>query len=75
MCLPGEWDDSYTYNFNSMFQEGMCIKQVRTDIVNGDFSGCDVRVFNQAATSSITISSKGTSRLERKITCFIRHRN
>ncbi len=49
MCLPGEWDDSYTYNFNSMFQEGMCIKQVRTDIVNGDFSGCDVRVFNQAA--------------------------
>ena len=49
MCLPGEWDDSYTYNFNSMFQEGMCIKKVRTDIVNGDFSGCDVRVFNQAA--------------------------
>ena len=21
MCLPGEWDDSYTYNFDSMFQE------------------------------------------------------
>ena len=49
MCLPGEWDDSYTYNFDSMFQEGMCIKKVRTDIVNGDFSGCDVRVFNQFA--------------------------
>ena len=48
-CVYREWDDSYTYNFNSMFQEGMCIKQVRTDIVNGDFSGCDVRVFNQFA--------------------------
>ena len=49
MCLPGEWDDSYTYNFDSLFQEGMCIKQVRTDIVNGDFTGCDIRVFSQFA--------------------------
>ena len=47
MCLPGEWDDSYTYNFDSMFQEGMCIKEVRTDVQNGDFTGCDVRVFSQ----------------------------
>ena len=49
MCLPGEWDDSYTYNFDSMFQEGMCIKEVRTDVQNGDFTGCDVRVFSQFA--------------------------
>ena len=27
----------------------MCIKEVRTDIQNGDFTGCDIRVFNQYA--------------------------
>jgi hypothetical protein len=49
MCVPGEWDDTYTYNFDSMFTEGMCIKEIRTDIKGGDFSGCDVRVFSQFA--------------------------
>ena len=49
MCVPGEWDNSYTYNFLSLFRSGMCIKEVRTDIQGGDFSGCDIRVFNQYA--------------------------
>jgi hypothetical protein len=49
MCVPGEWDNSYTYNFLSLFRSGMCIKEVRTNIQNGDFTGCDVRVFNQFA--------------------------
>ena len=49
MCVPGEWDNSYTYNFLSLFRSGMCIKEVRTDIQDGDFSGCDIRVFNQYA--------------------------
>jgi hypothetical protein len=49
MCVPGEWDNSYTYNFLSLFRSGWCIKEVRTDIPNGDFSGCDIRVFNQYA--------------------------
>lgn len=49
MCVPGEWDNSYTYNFLSLFRSGMCIKEVRTDIQNGDFTGCDIRVFNQYA--------------------------
>jgi len=49
MCVPGEWDNSYTYNFLSLFRSGICIKEVRTDIQNGDFTGCDIRVFNQYA--------------------------
>jgi len=49
MCVPGEWDNSYTYNFLSLFRSGICIKEVRTDIQNDDFTGCDIRVFNQYA--------------------------
>ena len=49
MCTQGEWDPLYTSNFNSLFKEGMCIKEVRKNIKDGDFTGCDVRLFSQFA--------------------------